>query len=457
MDLVMDAVSATARYLGDPPAAQRGTESVTKREAIVIVTATATLYFFWPERLWIFKAIFNIALLGWLTGLAFDAKEAGIEAWDGIPMWLKNYLGGGAGASSPVQRCRVSKRESPGQFLLEHVQGAINKLRSAQLTQDVWGVVRVLLIHFLRTALHYLEPPQESPKGHATPASSHFTTQPKSHQDTPSQRYGILVRTPPVHGYGSFGPTTTPWDDMEMDTWHTPESSPLPWKSTSTAYLPPLAESLVADTHLSFCVVDKNIWDSSSTSLSEKLAAGRYWDIRGQNEWQQGEKWPDHEVRKILGVEVLGVVGAKGKDALDVCSNHFETLRRGWDYRNISWNDVDFAIMLGALVAGPKAEQKCRDLFQTMETLRFEQFLVPRAQLGAGLATAMGAMAILGTGGLAAPFVGPMVLNKFGASGARISKRDQIIWDQRMDAMRDLGHRLPQLQVLFDDTRSDRQ
>jgi hypothetical protein len=134
----------------------------------------------------------------------------------------------------------------------------------------------------------------------------------------------------------------------------------------------------------------------------------------------------------------------------------FNTLRRDWEYRNISWNDVDFAILLGALVTGPKAAAKCKELFQTMETLRFEQFLVPRAQMSAGLATAMGAMAILGTGGLAAPFVGPMVLGKFGASGAKISKRDQIIWDQRLDTMRDLGHRFPQLGVLLDDTKSDR-
>ena len=162
MGLVMDAVSATARYLGDPPAAQRDTHSVTKREAIVIVTATATLYVFWPERLWIFKAAFNIALLGWVTALAFDAKEAGIEAWDGIPAWLKNYLGGGAipGTSSPTKRSHVAKRGNPGQFVLERLQEMINTIRTAQLTQDVWGTTRVFLIHCLRATLHYLEPAQ---------------------------------------------------------------------------------------------------------------------------------------------------------------------------------------------------------------------------------------------------------------------------------------------------------
>lgn len=129
-------------------------------------------------------------------------------------------------------------------------------------------------------------------------------------------------------------------------------------------------------------------------------------------------------------------------------------LRRDWEYRNISWNDVDFAVLLAALVvAGPEAAEKCRGLFRTTETLRLEQMLVPRAQLGAGLATAVGAMAILGTGGLAAPFVAPMVLGKFGGgtSTAKIGRRDQLIWDQRRDAMRDLARRFPRLRAVFDD------
>jgi len=130
-----------------------------------------------------------------------------------------------------------------------------------------------------------------------------------------------------------------------------------------------------------------------------------------------------------------------------------DTLRKGWEYRNISWNDIDFALLLGILVVGPKVVEKCKELFQTMETLRFEQFLVPRAQLSAGLATAMGAMAILGTGGLAAPFLGPMVLGKFGASVPRISRRDQVMWDQRLDAMRRLAEEFPQLRALVDGAR----
>lgn len=262
---------------------------------------------------------------------------------------------------------------------------------------------------------------------------------------------------------------------MDMDPWQTPEPSSLPLHRTSTSCLPSMADSLVADTHLSFCIVDKETWESSTSTLLQKLAKGQYWDIRGQVEWQQGEKWSEDDVRQILGIEVLGLVEAsKGRDVFDTCKHRafsprrpepgrmltsdadFDALRSGWEYRNISWNDADFAILLGALVTGSKAVEKVRELFQVMETLRLEQFLLPRAQMSAGLVTAVSAMAILGTGGLAAPFVGPMVLGKFGASGAKISRRDQIIWNERMDTIKHLGDKFPQLRELVNSLGSGR-
>ena len=132
--------------------------------------------------------------------------------------------------------------------------------------------------------------------------------------------YAILVRTPPVHGYGFFGPKTKSWDDM--DAWDSPEVSSLPWQETSTSCLPSLMEcdSLVADLHLALYLVEKAYWESPNATLAQKLAKGRYWDIRGQYEWQRGEKWTEHQVRDILGIEVLGLAQAsKGGDAIDSC------------------------------------------------------------------------------------------------------------------------------------------
>jgi hypothetical protein len=116
---------------------------------------------------------------------------------------------------------------------------------------------------------------------------------------------------------------------MEMDPWDDPEPSslPVPWQSTSTSCIPSLTESLTADTHFSLCIVDKNTWDSDSTTISAKLTSGRYWDIRGQHEWQRGEKWSEKEVKQILRVEVLGLI--QGQDPLDACNRReFPPLRR---------------------------------------------------------------------------------------------------------------------------------
>lgn len=129
----------------------------------------------------------------------------------------------------------------------------------------------------------------------------------------------------------------------------------------------------------------------------------------------------------------------------------FDTLRSLWgEYRTISWNDIDFAIFLGLLTTGPEAAQISKQLFQTMGTVRLEQILVPRAQLASGLLTVVGAAAVIRTGGLAAPFVGPMVLGRFGAEGAKIRKRDQVIWDERVDMLKGLSEKFPQLGVLLD-------
>jgi hypothetical protein len=114
-----------------------------------------------------FKSIFNIALLGWVTALAFDAKEVGIEAWDGIPSWLKSYLGGGGvvGVNEQTQRSWASNEEGPGRVVILQLQQVIKKIKAVCLTRDVWVVIRIFLVRCLRTALHYLDPPHgASPK-----------------------------------------------------------------------------------------------------------------------------------------------------------------------------------------------------------------------------------------------------------------------------------------------------
>ncbi|KAK0639688.1 hypothetical protein B0T16DRAFT_247265 [Cercophora newfieldiana] len=396
-----------------------------------------------------------------------------MEAWDGIPSWLKSYLGGaGKAPSGQTERsyrwaaAKKTEIQAGQAAIVKRLQQAIQSIKAARLTRDVWGVIRNFLVRCIRMALHYLDPPATSAP---PPQSAHGSiTGQTPHEPSSAQYYGILIQTPPVHGYGSFSvrPQPPAWDDdmcmMEStDPWDTPdddERSTIPWQSTSASCIPSMMSdsSLTADTHLSVFLVEKNIWESASTTLITKLTSGRYWDIRGQDEWRRGEKWCEDEVKNILAVEILGLVhqGQDGLDIIDEYNHDFDALRSNWEYRNISWNDVDFAILLGALmVVGPgdddaeAATSTCRELFYTMGTIRLEQFLVPRAQLSAGFATAVGVMAILGTGGLAAPLVGPMMLGKLGAAAGmeKISRRDRVIWDQRLDKSRDLAVRFPQL------------
>ena len=160
MDLMKNIGSAIARLLEDPLAAQHGATSAKKREAIGMVTAIATVYFFCPDCLWVCKAIFNIVLLGWLTALAFDAKEAGIDAWDGIPAWLKRCLGGGGVAQGRIQPQRFGSpfREVASSSRLSNCGKWSERPKLAWPTQGVWGYVRTLLIRCLRMVLRYLDP-----------------------------------------------------------------------------------------------------------------------------------------------------------------------------------------------------------------------------------------------------------------------------------------------------------
>lgn len=125
----------------------------------------------------------------------------------------------------------------------------------------------------------------------------------------PTKWYGILVRTTPVHNYGSV-------------VWGVRNSKqlpqPIPWQSYDTSAIEPMSSSLVADTHLSLCLIDEVTWESQNTILAKKLARGLYWDIRGQDSWYRGARWTEEQVLAILGIEVLGILGVK-HDFIDTC------------------------------------------------------------------------------------------------------------------------------------------
>ncbi|RSL92039.1 hypothetical protein CEP52_014059 [Fusarium oligoseptatum] len=212
--------------------------------------------------------------------------------------------------------------------------------------------------------------------------------------------------------------------------------------------------------HLSFCLVPKAVWESQDTTLAGKLMAGLYWDMRGEDFGDDGEIWARERVQRITGIEILGLVDEEQDP--NSCHAYFASLRQGWEYMNISWNDVDFAIILGFLVTGPQAAPRTMDLFTRFSILRIEQALEARQMVaGNGFMTcwcvgaAAGAVTFL-TGGLAAPVTIPLFVGSgvtgmgFGVAGASISARDLNMWKKRIEWCQTLQRRFPQLEGLFE-------
>lgn len=128
---------------------------------------------------------------------------------------------------------------------------------------------------------------------------------------------------------------------------------------------------------------------------------------------------------------------------------------------DISWNDVDFAIILGFLVIGTQAADKSAMLFAGFEQLRIKQVLVPRRNMpGKGFmgcwwtSVAAGVLTVA-TGGLAAPVTGPVIFGSgiagmgIGVIGMGVQARDSSLWATRRATCRDLATQFEQLGVLF--------
>lgn len=130
---------------------------------------------------------------------------------------------------------------------------------------------------------------------------------------------------------------------------------------------------------------------------------------------------------------------------------------------NISWNDVDFAIILGFLVTGPRATQSTKDLFASFSRLRINQALAARGDFSRKgfltcwcVSATAGAVTLL-TGGLAAPITGPLFVGGcfsglgFGFAGDAINARDVKMWKKRIEGCQDLQRRFPQLEGFFEE------
>jgi hypothetical protein len=140
----------------------------------------------------------------------------------------------------------------------------------------------------------------------------------------------------------------------------------------------------------------------------------------------------------------------------------FALLREDWKYMNIWWNDVDFAVLLGFLVAGNRAAAKCKSMLNVFHELRYEEVVKPRSEgCVKGFMASWGVAMLSGvvtaaSGGLAAPVTVPLFATAWatgmgcGIAGTAISKGEKAKRDRRAQACRDLLSRFPQLRLVFD-------
>ena len=88
------------------------------------------------------------------------------------------------------------------------------------------------------------------------------------------------------------------------------EPQPISWQSYDTQSIPSIKLNPVLQSRLSFCLVERAVWDSPQMNILEKLTRGRYWDTCAQGCRRSGEymSWDDKQVQSICGIEVLAVV-----------------------------------------------------------------------------------------------------------------------------------------------------
>lgn len=273
----------------------------------------------------------------------------------------------------------------------------------------------------------------------------------------PNGLHALLIKTPPVHDYGII--TSAPSDQA-------PPTSAIDWESHDTSSIPSIINPSDFRAHISFCLVDKGVWESRTITLLDKLAHGLYWNIHSQNDWNAGASWSSKTIRTISAVEVLGVVEEANDVAIANCHQYFDLLRQGWEYLNISWNDVDFAIILGLLVTGSCAVEKSKILFNAFWKLRVQQVLRPRLEVcdkpfkgawSVGFASGLATVASLG---LTAPVTIPLFLWSWGVAmgsgiaGFEMQRHDEAMLGKRIAACRKLRRQFPQLQPILSSHRA---
>ncbi|RSL49689.1 hypothetical protein CEP54_012288 [Fusarium duplospermum] len=395
---------------------RRRSLEIAKRQFTFLVSIMATIFTLCPECLRVYRNLCIVPALAWLIGLAFDLIESLSNTWDNAPPILKYFIPDvNIRFEAPFEQINTSV----GPLLSKGSREA--KLIALEARTRIMAIRKMVLLVLANWILRQLG---QDPVGENSPGRSEDGT--PGPAPVSDKWYEILVMTPPVHDYGS----------LPLDPDARPPSDPIPWDSRETSSVPSIFPPTDFRVHLSFCLVPKAVWESQDTTLTEKFKAGLYWDMTGENRGDNGEVWTQKRVQRIAGIETLGLVDEE-QDAVISCHAYFASLRRGWRYVNLSWNDVDFAIILGFLVVGPPAARSTTDLFTRFSTLRINQVLGARQMVRENEAVSLWwwMYTVAGT-------VVPLI-------GLFAALETIKMWNRRIAYCRVLQRRFPQLEELF--------
>ncbi|KAL7930372.1 hypothetical protein V8C35DRAFT_283533 [Trichoderma chlorosporum] len=406
-----------------------------KRQAVTTVSVVTLIFILWPQQYIVIRNLCLVPVVAWLTSLVFDLKHGALDAWDGVPPWLKRFIGADDNSSNGNTSgpSRMGGRRSRNQattiqdYVLMHLVDTASWIRSE--ATRLWEIIGPLMVEWIHQVLNLiLSQIMASPT-----ASSAWAEQPAPEF---TQYYCVLVKTP--RGPDITSPFTPPFRMRDAPDRFRPQES----KDTSSA--PSVLSSWDANSRLSLCLVEKAIWDDGGLKLRSKLATGTYWNMSVQGRGYAPKAMNRTEVGQISAVEVIGL-GDGQYDALKKCHEHFRLLSQDWKYVKMHWDDVDFAVILAHLVLGPAAGTRCVQLYRALCKLRIEQAGGQRR----GAPAIEPLLIAAATGGLAAPFVLPLMAG--GLAAVVMKSRNDNMRDQRKKAYRGLMVQFPELNALFEE------
>lgn len=139
-----------------------------KRQAVTTVSAIALIFILWPERFIIWRNLCFVPVAAWLTALVFDIKHGALDAWDGVPAWMKRFIGAddssnnsssssynnsrssGAGARYGSNR---AKSTTMPEYVLMHLGDTISLVKKE--AARMWEIARPILAEWIRQVVHF--------------------------------------------------------------------------------------------------------------------------------------------------------------------------------------------------------------------------------------------------------------------------------------------------------------